>query len=609
MKTNKIQTILLCLLFIFSISCSDDDDNRTYQDITIKGVNVDGELYLPTVSERKATIDLPAGKALDAVKIQLLVANGDLIDFDNDAIYDCRKAIHFSIKSKNGGVEDWSLKLNSAPSMSSFVVEGLNVSLSDVFIGKGKFTVGVPIGTDLTALKVSMTFLNGTIRDFENGKVMDYSDKKHFSVLGVDEETIYEYDLRITTAAVGPASISAITVNGVTSDSVSINDKKEVQAYFSQLVNFASSSIEFTCGADNIVDPGFISTGVNLLKGDVKVKITGTNDVEDEFSILTPKVIVKPILSKANSDFGFQSASPQAIGFSNNEIIIGSYQAGTQSTPAGILRYNLTGEYLGALSTKGTNIDTGAKLGIRKMATDINGVILGIQLGVGAQASEEIKVFKWDTPTSEPVPYISYTQTGLGLGYSPRTGNIAIAGSLNGDAIITIPLANGNPSDVLIYTVTGGNLNPTPVKKSLPYKCNAYYSVEPLPIGTKGFVAAYGNASKKGLGLYSEDMTESFVTKISGDQTYTDCKAFKHNNRIYLAYATYANAKTGYYRICDITEKTEDSFYNPIFEVQVEIKGAPGNDTMDADLFTINGKLHASFLMTGTGVEVYCLEK
>ncbi len=45
-----------------------------------------------------------------------------------------------------------------------------------------------------------------------------------FSLLGVDEKTVYPYELILTTGPVGPASIDAIIVNGVESDSLVVEN-------------------------------------------------------------------------------------------------------------------------------------------------------------------------------------------------------------------------------------------------------------------------------------------------------------------------------------------------------------------------------------------------
>lgn len=610
MKISDIGMKLLFSIFIMNgfllSSCKEEEDTRDFENVNIVGINIDSKLFLPKVTEKVAVInEFEAGKNLSALKLNVLVTNGELLDFDNNQMYDCRKSLPVKIKAFGGDVEDWTLKFVSLPALSGFIVEGVSVSKSDIFFGSKSLTVGVPKGTDLTKLKVSMEFKNGTLLDFQNGKEDNYATKKTFSLKGVDEETIYTYDFRMTTEKVGPATILEMKINGVNTDSVSISKANVVQAYIPSLINMSSANLEFTCGVENVVDPKFVSEGVNLLSGNTKVKIAGTDGIEKEFTLACPKVRNKPLLSKMPDELYFGAETPQAVAFSGKYLVIANYQSKSiAEAPVGVNYYDFTGKRLGKLDYTGTNLDTGSKFGIRKMTAGDDGVLLGIQLGAGAGVNEEMAVYKWKTPSSTPEKFITYSGKSLGLGYGVRAAGINISGNVAGDAVIVIPMAQ--KKDVAVFTVKGGVVQPNPKVLQIPYLCSYYYSVQPMPFGIDGFVAALAGGEGKGLVSLTNTMTENF--KVFGFIT-SDCKTIKHNNRIYLAYTVFQEGKGAFFRICDITDGKQASYENPVFDQLMPSTKGNGNGTMDADMTIIDGKLYAAFVCTNIGVELYCLDK
>src|SRR5690606_1858989 len=103
------------------------------------------------------------------LRLQLLVINGEVINFNEGTVYDGRKPLNFSLKGKDGQQKDVVLKILSPPVLSTFIIEGLNVPQENIHFSSSSLIVQVPENTDLTRLKVVMEFINGTLTDFTNG--------------------------------------------------------------------------------------------------------------------------------------------------------------------------------------------------------------------------------------------------------------------------------------------------------------------------------------------------------------------------------------------------------------------------------------------------------
>lgn len=594
----KLTSLLLLLMVVMFSACVKKDElSRTFEGAKVVGVKINGELFLPTYNNNDVNVAIPAGRDLSKVKVQVLVANGEIQNFSNDQIIDVRKPLPLTLNGSDGANKDIVLKIQSPPSLSNFIIEGLTIPKSDIYFSANSLIVQVPVGTNLTNLKVTMTFVNGTLQDFINGVAANYTDQKTFKVKGVDESTIYNYDLIITTEKVGPASVRSMTINGVATDSVVVVAPSTLVPYVKGLTDFSKSAVTIVSGFGNRVDPAFTGTNLNLLVGTSKVKITGTDGIVKEFTIGVPQLSIKPIFEKAYADFGFGSNDLGGVGFSGNNIVVSNYTA-TSPTVVGPNYYDLTGAQKGVLINSGLTIP----YGIRKLATDSKGAILGVALGI---TSNNQYIYKWDNVTASPAPYITYSSASLGVTGSFRAAGISISGSLDGDALITVGLAQ--KADVFVWKVTGGVLDPNPTKLTLPYSSTSYYwSVEPLPIGTPGFIGAIVGTSLTGLASLTSTLGE--VSKQSGIST-SDCKAIKLNGRIYLAYTVYASGKGAYFRISDITDNQAASIQNPIMNVLMPSTQANGNVTMDSDMAIINGKLHAVFVCTNIGMQLYKLEK
>lgn len=589
--------LVMAFISLIFVSCS-EDDNRAYERAQIVGVKVDGELFTPTeVSDIVTKVIVPPGRDLSQAKLQVLVANGELMNFQNDMEYDCRKPISMSLQGYDGTVIDMRLCIQSAPKLFSFIIKGITVPAEDIHESGTSLIIQVPKNTDLTALEVTMEFANGTLLDFENGKVKDYSKPCKFSLKGVDEETIYPYELMITTETVGPASIKAITVNGVKSDSVVVKDQKIVP-YIPTFIDFTSVDVELAVEYGNKIDPAFTGKALNLMTGDNKVKVTGTNGVVTEFVIGVPQLSFKPAIAMKYSELGFGANDLTAVGFSGNYLLAGNYTSATK-TP---VYYNFTGQKIGAIDVTGVNA-TG--YGFRKFATDDKGAILALSLGMTA---DEQWIYKWDNVSGTGKEYISFSKASLGVDYSPRSGGINITGSLDGDATIIMTIAQ--KTDIFIWKVTGGVLNPVPQKAFFPYDGASYYwSVISMPVGVDGYIGFVTNTKIDDAGVICLSNTMSETQRVSGFYA-TDGKTIRYKDHIYLAYVAYnSTASKGYMRICDITDGQKSSYQNPIFEQVMEEKGANANGTMDADFTVIDGKLHAAFACTNLGLYLYIFDK
>ena len=578
-------------------SCSDDDDSRAFDKAQIVGVKVDGELFLPATggdaSETRVTV--PAGRDLSQVSLQVLVANGNLMNFPTQAKYDCRKPMEITIAGFNGETVTTKLRVISAPKLTNFVIKGLTVPASDIHENAAGIIVQVPKGTDLTKLEVTMEYSNGTLIDFTSGQVRDYTNPVKFSIKGVDEETIYSYELMITTEEVGPASISAITVNGVKSDSVVVTDGKVVP-YIPSLIDFSDVDVELSNGYGNKVDEAFTGRGLNLMTGDNKVTITGTNGVPTEFVIGVPQLSFAPQVALNYDALGMGANDLCAVGFSGNYLLAGNYT----STAKTAIYLDFNGNKVGQLDATGVNV-TG--FGHRKIATDSKGAILGLSLGM---SGDEQWIYKWDNVTAQATEYISFSKASLGVDYNPRSGGICIEGALDGDATITMTIAQ--KQEAFVWTVKGGVLNPTPTKVMFPYAGASYYwSLVPMPQGVEGYLGMVTNNSVDNAGVVRLDGNMQEMFRVPGFYC-TDGKVIKHNGRVYLAYTAHSNSK-GIMRVCDITDGSKEAYSTPIFNQVMELTGANGNATMDADMAIIDGKLHVAFACTNLGLYMYKFDK
>ena len=600
---------ILFSLFMLSSCEVNYRDDRPFESAKIAAVRINNVLYTITnAGTNEAKVILPPGVNLTTAKTELLVANGQLVNFENGIPRDVSKPMDIQITGDDGASSTWKLIVQSPPLLVSLDVVGLPLAKDKINFGKTTIIVQIPVGTNITNLAVTYGFLNGTLKNFVNGTPKDYTitpTKPPFKlqVIGADGVTVYSYDVIFTSDPIGPALIKGMVINGDTTSEMLIIDaaKNIVQPVVPYLTNFSDATVQLIVGFGNNIDPNFKTTNVDLLKG-IKVKVTGTNGVETEFTIRNPLINNIPILEKSHASLGFKPNSGSSAGWSGNNIVIASHDmvAGSPVT-LGINAYDLAGNYLNGLAKTGTNFDGGAQTGIRKLATDDDGKILGVQLGVGA-TTQTLSIFKWNSITDPaPTSYITYTQASLGLSYVPRSAGISISGSLDGNATITVPMAG--KTDVFVWTVTNGVLNPTPTARTFPYTGGGnYFSVQPY---ADGFVGAATGINFNGINLMGASLTET--AKVSGSAT-SDAKTITYKGRKYIAYVTLQSSTNHVFRIVDFTAGNTYSLENPIMNITGGIVGN-GNITVDADFKVIGGKLHVLFYGTNDRLAVYKLEQ
>lgn len=605
--------MILCLfigILLFS-SCQDEEtDNRAFEAAKIVALKLDGKLYTITNDgSNEAKVVLQPGLPLNAIKTEILVANGSLTDFENNVAHDLTNPVEVTIKGEDGNTSKWKIIVQSPPKLNYLEVVGMTIPQDKVHFGKSTIIVEVPKGTNVSNLVVNYAWLNGTMTNYTNGTAKDYTvslpNKPPFKmeVLGVDGVSKYYYDVIFTSEPVGPATIQSMVINNIYTTQMIVVDaaKNIVQPVLPSLTILNSATVQINAGFGNIVDPVFTGTNIDMLKG-FKVKITGTNGVETEFTVKNALIDPALVFEKTHAQLQLGADSGTAVAFSNGVVLLDEHSKAAGATAIyGINAYDLTGNYLKGLSKTGTNFDNGAVTGIRKMATDAKGKILGVQLGAGSNTSTILKIFKWNSvDDTAPQAYITYTGASLGLTYGPRSAGINISGSLDGDAIITVTMAQ--KTDVAVWTVTGGVLNPTPTFKSYNYTGTGfYYSLEP---NDAGFIGIASGTNFNGVNFLSNSMVES--SKLSGIPA-SDGKVFTYKGRKYLAIVIVPGDNKAIFRIFDITDSSQYSLDNPIMNIVAPTAVTNGNKTMDADFAVINGTLHVAFHATNYKLAVYNL--
>lgn len=619
MKTLKMKIFCPFYLLLIGISsmllssCQDDNnDNKIWEPVSIGAVYINGGMVSLDANDGKlypdrnsyltnydsVTINMKWGTDVTKLKMRLTPINGELIDFPTDVATDYTLPRTIRVKSFNGMEHAIYMRVISRPLLTDFFIDGIILPQEDIHFNEKSIIVQVPKGTDLTQLKVTMGFLNGKVSGFENGKVMDYTNPHSLTITGIDG-TIYPYTLTITDKPVGPASIMSVTANGVTSDDVTIDDKGNVQINYSTLLDFSNANFTIIPGFGNQILNYTNGSTINLYDG-LKVSIRGMDDVVKDFTILPAKVKPTLMFSKVPADFGFGADGGASLCFSGNYIVIPSHNG----TAQGINYYSLNGDKVGNL-TLPSGVDWGAVMGIRKVASDDKGVILGINLAATSNKEENLQIsyniYKWNSPTdANPVVYCSYKPSDLGL-TNTRNCGINIQGSLDGNAVITVPMSASKI--VLKWTIQGGNLvSPIPEKVTvdIPYNFGNYSAIEQYPGKSNTLVGAVIGSGFNGLRVFTNGATS---LTVNTPQT-TDLRVKTIGERTYLAHCTFGS---GIHTLClrDVTDNNNGYSYNMLWSGATIPTAANGNATNDADISFINGKWYAAYIGTNGGVTCY----
>jgi hypothetical protein len=96
--TSKISMLMLFMVVLFTGCDKKDELDRMYEGVKVVGVKLNNELFTPVYTGNEAKIVVPAGRDLSKVKVQVLVANGEVLNFDNNQVMDVRKALSLSLR-------------------------------------------------------------------------------------------------------------------------------------------------------------------------------------------------------------------------------------------------------------------------------------------------------------------------------------------------------------------------------------------------------------------------------------------------------------------------------------------------------------------------------
>lgn len=603
--------ILLASLFV---ACKDSSsDTRIWEPAIIGAVYINSQtasLYDASQASEVATFEsdyenltirLPKGTDMTELRMRLTPINGELIDFPTDIPTDFSLPRDLKVRSYNDKDVIIKMRVISLPLLYQLYIDD-GVEIIKSFVSDNSIVVQVAEGTALDALRVTLNFKNGTLDGFTNGTEIDYSDGNEvvFNVVGPDGAK-YPFTLLITDKEVGEAKVTQVSVNGEDASELSIDANGNVQTVFNKLLDFSNATLNIkTAPGDKFID---FENGskVNLMGDGVTVKLKGLDGIVRTFKLQKPFITPLKAFVKTQEELGYSVNSGAAVCFSGQYVVASSY-AGN----AGINYYDLEGTYKGSL-TLPANVSMGSVVtGLRKIASDDDGNILGVNLAAGGSASTAYHIYKWNgVNDTQPAVYCSFTAANLGFS-SPRTSGISVQGSLNGDAVITVVLYG--TKSVLKWEVKSGSLvssEPTVLVLDNAQNFNYYSSIEPYP-GNRdllvGAVLLSGTGSFAGIRVY-----DNFSTKLEVAGSASDLRLKKINDRVYLAYCEW-KSPNHILHLSDVTDGKLDSYSHNMLSSTMNVlpTGANANATNDADIAVIDGKSYAVYIGTNGGI--VCLE-
>ena len=596
MKTTKLGLKSLCVLGLATLvgfsSCSKKEETRAWEPVKIASAYINGAIASNVTSnESEAIIPFAAGTDISNMKVKLVVVNGKAVNFPDDTYMDCRKPIAVKLQSNTGKTVDYTLKVTSAPKLTDFIIEGISVSEDKIFITADKIVAQVPKGTDLTKLKVTLNFLNGTLVGFVNGQEHDYTSPVSFSVLGVDETTSYPYQLMLTDQEVGPAAITGMKLNGtdvVSFSTTTVGEKVYVNSTITAFTDLSNVKLTLTTGYGNTIENFVNGSEINLLNAP-EIDITGTNGILTTFVFNIPQIIPNLLWSKDKSAIlrtSFAVVGDKFVTCTGSGITLNVYN---------------TADATLVKSLDQTGIDKTSISGIvRKIASDTAGNLLVMDM---AHTSKTLKVWRWSGVDATPTTYLTYTDESVA---NVRSAGINITGSLDGDATIMIALSK--VTRVLKYTVTGGVLNATPEMLDAPEVNSFFAAYEQIPGSTNVIGGSMNGGTAYYIGLLNK--TFSTIARKTVMAGVSDVRTITYKGRKLMAYVA-VNAQGGNkdkYKICDITGENENSLDKEIFVFDATMAASPGNGTTDVDFAMIDSKLHVIFTVEGKYIECFCLE-
>ncbi len=600
LKQIKCISTFIVALIVFAGCQSDSEDSRVYEPARINAVKLNGELFLASTQDNVVTVNTPDGRSLEATQLQILLSNGELQNFTNGSEVDCRFPIPLSVVGSDGSSYDFTLKVVSRPKLASFVIDG--VELLQSVQSETKILAQVPVGTDVSALRVSMQFVNGELQGFVNGEEYNYSEPRSFSILGVDEQTVYPYSLVVTDKTIGPAAIEAMTINGIPTTQVVVTDAENavVVPYIDGLTDFSSATITITAGLENEIDPEAQLSGLNLYSGNNKVKITGSNGSTTEFTIGVPMISSEPTYKLEYSDIKVggtgNAVSANAVrgaALSGDHVVLSA-----QNTNAGLgLYYNYkSGEYAGSL-----NINSAYKInwGLHKVASDVNGTLLYSELGL---TSGTQTIHKWSSVTGEHEKFLEFSSASIGSELaSYRNAGISIDGDLSTSARVIMTTAQR--AEAFVWSVENGVVSSSPTRFTPAVNQPNYYWTVSALAGGDNFVASVPSSGGSALWMLNSTMSE--ILKVSG-LTVSDAKTISYKGRTYLAYIAYSSGKGAFCRLLDVTDGDLASYTRYIMDYTFEAPSAGmGNGCAAIDMKVSDEGLTVMYFHDNIGAAVF----
>ncbi|MDR0542224.1 MAG: hypothetical protein LBH19_08410 [Dysgonamonadaceae bacterium] len=605
MRTVNLKCLKQFILFLsaafFLNACSHSEDSRIYEPAQIVAVYVNGEMVGSNrllTDPQQTTVTLDPGTDLTRLKVRVTTINGEPVDFPNDVERDYTQPVDVKIHSYNGPDVTVKFHIISRPLLVDFYIEGISIPQENIHFGVSSIIAQVPEKTNVTALKVTMGFKNGTVSGFTNGTAVNYTQPVDFQVTGVDG-TVYPYQLIITDQPVGPASIRSLTANTAEAANLEIDANGNVQVYFKTLTNFASAALTIQSGFGNEFVDFTNGTAVNLWTSP-KVKIKGSDGVIKEFTFKAPKQSLTETCRKTPAEMEFGADGGASLCFSGNYIV-----ASTHNGTAGIHYYDLAGKKVGTMVLPADVNMGNAITGLRKIASDDKGAIIAVNLAAGGAVGTAYHIYKWNNVTdANPVVLCSFTASELGL-TATRTNGINVQGSLDGNAVITVPITTSKV--VLKWTVQNGALvNAKPETVSLENESNFgnYSSVEQYPGKATTWVGALATSNFSGLRAY---LGSAPAVSVSGSTTDLRMKVI--DGRVYLAHTVWSSGSAKHiFNFRDVTDDNDAAYrYNMLDDNAFIATASNGNATNDADFGMIDGKWYVAYLGTNGGVVCYLL--
>jgi hypothetical protein len=217
---NSMTVILLAVLGMFSLSCTNDDDNFTdvvpdVAEAIIRSFETNGDFA--TIDHTTATITttLPAGTDLSNLTVNMTLPEGTTVEPASGSTLDFSAGpVIFTTNAQNGASREYTATLAAFgdPRILSFSI-GENAGVIDEAAG----TILVEIGSedgDITSLTPNFVIAEGTTVDVASGVSRNFINPVTYTVQSNDGFTAKEYV--VTVNQVPAPAITSFTIDGNT---------------------------------------------------------------------------------------------------------------------------------------------------------------------------------------------------------------------------------------------------------------------------------------------------------------------------------------------------------------------------------------------------------